>query len=124
MGLDAGGAQLGHRLVGGGLDVGRVERLGGPGGQGVGPTRARDVAGFLDAPVKEIKAHWPADATEVVVEDAPPVGRPDPRFVLADDLDALTAAVPADSPRTVRLSGGADGRGPPRAPLRSQLEVG
>lgn len=70
-----------------------------------GPTRARDVAGFLDAPVKEVKAHWPADATEVVVEDAPPGGRSDPRFVLADDLDDLTAAVPAGSPRAVRLVG-------------------
>ena len=70
-----------------------------------GPTRARDVAAFLDAPVKEIKAHWPADATEVFVDDTAAVGRPDPRFVLADDLDALTAAVPVGFPRTVRLVG-------------------
>ena len=41
----------------------------------------------------------------MVVEDAPPVGRPSPRFVLADDLHALTEAAPAGSPRTVRLVG-------------------
>lgn len=70
-----------------------------------GPARVRDVATFLDAPVKEVEAHWPADAVEVVVEDAPPVGRPGSRFVLADDLDALTEAVPAGPPRTVRLVG-------------------
>lgn len=68
-----------------------------------GPARVRDVAAFLDAPVKEVAAHWPADAVEVVVEDAPPVGRPGPRFLLADDLDALTEAGTAGAPRTVRL---------------------
>lgn len=56
-----------------------------------GPARVRDVATFLDAPVKDVKAHWPVDAVELVVGDAPPVGRAEPRFILAGDLDAATA---------------------------------
>ncbi len=42
---------------------------------------------------------------EVVVGDVPPGRPPDPRFVLAEDLDALTAAGPDGSARTVRLAG-------------------
>jgi hypothetical protein len=34
----------------------------------LGPATPRDVAGFLDAPLSEIKAHWPADAVEVRVD--------------------------------------------------------
>jgi hypothetical protein len=34
----------------------------------LGPATPSDVAAFLDSPVAEIKAHWPADAVEVSVE--------------------------------------------------------
>jgi hypothetical protein len=34
----------------------------------LGPATPGDVAGFLDAPVADVKAHWPADAVEVSVE--------------------------------------------------------
>ncbi len=70
-----------------------------------GPARIRDVATFLDSPVKEVKAHWPDDAVEVVVSDLPPAPRPEPRFVLAGDLDALTGGGPGGRARTVRLLG-------------------
>ena len=36
----------------------------------LGPATPNDIAGFLDAPVSEIRAHWPADAVEVTVEGA------------------------------------------------------
>ncbi|MBW3574800.1 MAG: winged helix DNA-binding domain-containing protein [Actinobacteria bacterium] len=70
-----------------------------------GPTRVGDVARFLDAPVKEVKAHWPADAVEVAVADGASVGRPGVRFVLEADLDALTGARSGSAARTVRLLG-------------------
>jgi hypothetical protein len=34
----------------------------------LGPATPNDVAAFLDSPVAEIKAHWPADAVEVSVD--------------------------------------------------------
>jgi hypothetical protein len=34
----------------------------------LGPATPNDVAAFLDAPVAEVKAHWPADASEVTVD--------------------------------------------------------
>ena len=34
----------------------------------LGPATHHDVAGYLDAPLKEIRAHWPADAVEVQVD--------------------------------------------------------
>jgi Winged helix DNA-binding domain len=34
----------------------------------LGPATPKDVAAFLDSPVAEIKAHWPADAVEVSVD--------------------------------------------------------
>ena len=34
----------------------------------LGPSTPQDVAGFLDSPVAEIKAHWPDDAVEVTVD--------------------------------------------------------
>jgi Winged helix DNA-binding domain len=34
----------------------------------LGPATPNDVAGFLDAPVAEIKAHWPEDAVQVSVD--------------------------------------------------------
>ena len=36
----------------------------------LGPATPNDVAAFLDAPLAEIKAHWPEDAVEVTVEGA------------------------------------------------------
>jgi hypothetical protein len=71
-----------------------------------GPTRPRDVAASLDAPVKEVKAHWPGDAVEVAVRDAPGSRpRAEPRSVLAGDLDALTSAGSGNGTPTVRLAG-------------------
>jgi hypothetical protein len=70
-----------------------------------GPARARDAAAFLDAPVKDVKAHWPEDAVEVGFEDEPSTGRRDPRFVLADDLETLTGPGSDDPARAVRLVG-------------------
>jgi hypothetical protein len=34
----------------------------------LGPATPNDVAGFLDAPVAEIRAHWPEDAVQVSVD--------------------------------------------------------
>ena len=68
-----------------------------------GAARVGDVAGFLDAPVKDVKAHWPTDAVEVSVLDDPADGRPQPRFVLNGDLDEMRRS---ESPeRTLRLVG-------------------
>ncbi|MCV2491168.1 winged helix DNA-binding domain-containing protein [Geodermatophilus sp. YIM 151500] len=60
----------------------------------LGPARPVDVAGFLDAPVREVRARWPADAVEVRVDG-------EPRWVLAADADVLAA----DPPDVVRLLG-------------------
>lgn len=57
----------------------------------LGPATPRIVADYLDAPVKDVTAHWPEDVAEVTV------GR-ERRSVLTDDLDALHAG-PADSTR-------------------------
>jgi hypothetical protein len=59
-----------------------------------GPATPQQVAGYLDAPVKEVRAHWPADAVEVTVDG-------ERRSVLAADVDRL-AAGPV---RTTRLLG-------------------
>jgi hypothetical protein len=48
----------------------------------LGPATPQHVAGYLDAPVKDVKARWPADATEVSVDG-------ERRWLLADDLDRL-----------------------------------
>ncbi len=69
-----------------------------------GPAAPRDVAAFLDAPVKEVKAHWPADAVEVIVAEEAAAGRAQPRSVLAHDLDALAGGSQPHE-RTVRLVG-------------------
>jgi hypothetical protein len=68
------------------------------------PARQRDVAAFLDAPLKDVKAQWPTDAVEVHTPDLTDPGRAEPRFVLAADVDTLTGA-PADRPPSVRLLG-------------------
>jgi winged helix DNA-binding protein len=60
----------------------------------LGPATPQHVAGYLDAPVKDVQARWPADAVEVRVEG-------EPRWVLAADADRLDA----DPPRCTRLVG-------------------
>ena len=69
-----------------------------------GPARPRDAAAFLDAPVREVKAHWPADVVEVTVDDEVTGGAHPDRFMLAGDFDALTATVDQPKP-SVRLLG-------------------
>ncbi|HEX5598642.1 MAG TPA: winged helix DNA-binding domain-containing protein, partial [Micromonosporaceae bacterium] len=60
----------------------------------LGPATPKHVADYLDAPVKDVKARWPADAVEVSVSG-------ETRWVLASDRDRL------DGPqvRGVRLLG-------------------
>jgi hypothetical protein len=53
-----------------------------------GPATAKEVSVFLDAAARDVKAHWPDDVVSVEVE-----GAPGARSVLADDVDALLAAV-------------------------------
>ncbi|MGM7423741.1 DNA glycosylase AlkZ-like family protein [Cellulosimicrobium sp. CpK407] len=72
----------------------------------------QDVAGFLEAPVKDVRAHWPDDAVRVEVADAHPGARPVERWVLADDVEHLVGATarvrdaqPGDGAPVVRLVG-------------------
>ncbi len=60
----------------------------------LGPATPKHVAGYLDAPVSEVKARWPPDAVEVVVDGQT-------RWMLAADEDQLGAG----RPRAVRLLG-------------------
>lgn len=53
----------------------------------LGPATPRDVADYLDAPVKDVKARWPSDAVEVSVAG-------ETRWVLADDEDRFAAGRP------------------------------
>jgi hypothetical protein len=48
----------------------------------LGPATPKHVAGYLDAPVTDVKAHWPTDAVEVSVGG-------ETRWLLAGDLDRL-----------------------------------
>jgi hypothetical protein len=68
-----------------------------------GPATVRDAAEFLDAPVREVEAHWPDDIAEVRITDATSSGRPHPRFVLAEDLEILveTGSRPVSAIRLV-----------------------
>lgn len=66
-----------------------------------GPATPKQVAGFLDAALAEIKGRWPNDVVEVEVDGQV-------RWMLADDLEALEGAVSAG---TVSSSGGAAGSG-------------
>jgi hypothetical protein len=59
-----------------------------------GPATPHQVAGYLDAPLADVRVHWPEDAVEVRVDG-------EWRWALADDVDRLTAG-PA---RTTRLLG-------------------
>ena len=59
----------------------------------LGPATPQHVAGYLDAPVADVRAHWPGDAVEVAVEG-------ERRWILAAD-----AGAPADPPSLTRLLG-------------------
>jgi hypothetical protein len=59
----------------------------------LGPATSRHVAGYLDAPLKDVQARWPADAVEVDVEG-------ERRWLLSGDVDRL-----ADPPALARLLG-------------------
>ena len=48
----------------------------------LGPATPKQVAGYLDAPVKDVKAHWPEDVQTVTVEG-------EERSILAANVDAL-----------------------------------
>lgn len=63
--------------------------------------RVRDVATFLDAPLKEVRARWPEDAVEITLDDDP-ADKVEPRFVLADDLE-LVGDPPSGGGGAVRL---------------------
>ncbi|TWH66110.1 winged helix DNA-binding protein [Micromonospora olivasterospora] len=51
----------------------------------LGPATPKHVADYLDAPVKDVQARWPADAVEVAVDG-------EPRWLLAGDERALASA--------------------------------
>nr|CAA9353667.1 MAG: FIG00816115: hypothetical protein [uncultured Nocardioidaceae bacterium] len=68
------------------------------------PARPRDVAGFLDAPLKDVRSHWPEDAVAVEVPELSATGRGEPAFALSGDLESLTADEPGRA-GTVRLLG-------------------
>ncbi len=56
----------------------------------LGPATPQLVAGYLDAPLAEVRAHWPPDAAEVLVEG-------ERRWVLAGDrVDAVRLLGPYD----------------------------
>ncbi|MGH9138385.1 MAG: DNA glycosylase AlkZ-like family protein [Acidimicrobiales bacterium] len=59
------------------------------------------MAEFVDAPQKDVKAHWPDDAVEVRVD-----GERDARYALSDDVDDIAADHAAGA---VRLVGPYDG---------------
>jgi hypothetical protein len=60
----------------------------------LGPATPQHVAGYLEAPLQDVKERWPADATEVDVDG-------EKRWLLEDDVDRLQPA-PSD---LVRLLG-------------------
>lgn len=53
-----------------------------------GPATAREVAAYLDAPVRDVRRCWPDEAVPVAVRDDPRTGL----YALADELAALTDA--------------------------------
>jgi hypothetical protein len=62
----------------------------------LGPSTHKQVAGYLDSPVKDARDHWPDDVSEVSVQG-------ERRSILASDVDAL--ASPPDVSGVVRLLG-------------------
>lgn len=61
-----------------------------------GTSTPKQAAGYLDAPVKDVIAHWPDDVVEVMVDG-------EARSALSADVDALSA--PPDVADTLRLLG-------------------
>jgi hypothetical protein len=59
-----------------------------------GPATPQLVAAYLDAPVRDVKAHWPQDSEPVTVDGQQ-------RWVLSDDLPTLQSPPGGDAP--VRL---------------------
>ena len=59
----------------------------------LGPATPKMVAGYLDAPIKDVQARWPDDVVEVDVDG-------ERRWVLADDAERL-----AEAPEATRLLG-------------------
>ena len=53
----------------------------------LGPATPQHVAGYLDAPVKDVKGRWPDDATEVSLDG-------ERRWLLAEDVDRLDDPAP------------------------------
>ncbi|MEO3747687.1 winged helix DNA-binding domain-containing protein [Plantactinospora sp. B5E13] len=51
----------------------------------LGPATPKQVAGYLDAPVREVKERWPEDVVEVTVDG-------EPRWLLGHDRAALESA--------------------------------
>ncbi|GAB3651272.1 winged helix DNA-binding domain-containing protein [Glycomyces tarimensis] len=51
----------------------------------LGPATPKQVSEFLDAPVKDVKAHWPEDAVEVDVDG-------EARSILSGDAESLRSA--------------------------------
>lgn len=70
-----------------------------------GPAGPKEVAAFLDAPVKEIAARWPTEAVSVAVTGAPGVSGE--HSMLADDLQ-IAHRIP-EKPGAVRILGPYDG---------------
>jgi len=62
----------------------------------LGPASVKQVATYLDSPVKDVQAHWPDDVEHVEVAG-------EQRDILAGDVEAL--ASPADVSDVVRLLG-------------------
>ncbi|GAB3226312.1 crosslink repair DNA glycosylase YcaQ family protein [Glycomyces halotolerans] len=51
----------------------------------LGPTTVKQVAEYIDAPVKDVKARWPEDAAEVDIDG-------ERRWILAEDEEGLRSA--------------------------------
>ena len=62
----------------------------------LGPLTPKQVAAYIDAPVKDVTSHWPDDTVDVEVDG-------DTRAALASDADALSS--PPDTGGVVRLLG-------------------
>jgi hypothetical protein len=58
----------------------------------LGPATHKDVAGYLDAPVTEVRGRWPSDAVEVQVEGSP-------AWALEADLPSLLEGGPVQATR-------------------------
>jgi hypothetical protein len=54
----------------------------------LGPATPKHVAGYLDAPVRDVREHWPDDAVEVDLDG-------ETRWLLAADVDRLDEAAPS-----------------------------